>query len=51
MWHWLAAIDGFGARRALPIHAIVGPIDQRIVALRAMRLIGESLDGTGPERD
>jgi hypothetical protein len=24
MWHWLAAIDGFGARRALPIHAIVG---------------------------
>ncbi|MDM0120429.1 DUF4062 domain-containing protein [Variovorax arabinosiphilus] len=42
LWHWVAAVDGF-KENILPICSIVGTTEQRIGALKAMRLISEPI--------
>ncbi|MBU4631144.1 DUF4062 domain-containing protein [Pseudomonas sp. BF61] len=42
LWHWVAAVDGF-KDSMLPICSIVGTTDQRVGALKAMRLIAEPI--------
>lgn len=42
LWHWIAAVDGFKSN-ILPICTVVGTTDQRVGALKAMRLIAEPI--------
>jgi hypothetical protein len=42
LWHWLAAVHGFEAN-VLPVCAAVGATEQRVGALKAMRLIAEPI--------
>lgn len=42
LWHWVAAVDGF-KDNLLPICSLVGTTDQRVGALKAMRLIAEPI--------
>jgi hypothetical protein len=42
LWHWVAAVDGF-KNNILPICSVVGTTDQRVGALKAMRLIAEPI--------
>lgn len=42
LWHWVAAVDGF-KNNILPILSVVGTTDQRVGALKAMRLIAEPI--------
>ncbi|WP_321880982.1 DUF4062 domain-containing protein [Burkholderia cepacia] len=42
LWHWVVAVDGFN-NNALPICSVVGRTDQRVGALKAMRLIAEPI--------
>lgn len=42
LWHWVTALDGFKSN-LLPIYSAIGTNTQRIGALKAMRLISESI--------
>lgn len=42
LWHWIAAVDGF-KNNILPICSVVGTIDRRVGALKAMRMIAEPI--------
>lgn len=43
LWHWIAAVDGF-RNSILPIWSALGTTDQRVGALKAMRLIAEPIN-------
>jgi hypothetical protein len=42
LWNWIAAVDGFKSN-ILPISSIVGTTEQRVGALKAMRLIEQKI--------
>jgi hypothetical protein len=42
LWHWLAAVNGF-KESILPLSSVIGPIERRVGALKAMRLIAEPI--------
>lgn len=42
LWHWLAAVNGF-KQGTLSICSVIGPIERRVGALKAMRLIAEPI--------
>lgn len=42
LWHWVAAVEGF-KNNILPLYSVIGTTDQRVGALKAMRLIAEPI--------
>jgi len=42
LWYWIAAVDGFKSN-ILPITSVVGTTEQRVGALKAMRLIAKKI--------
>jgi hypothetical protein len=42
LWYWIAAVDGFRSN-ILPITSLVGTTEQRVGALKAMRLIAKKI--------
>ncbi len=47
LWHWLAAIDAFN-RSLLPFRSVFGEANERVGALKAMRLVSEPLPSAIP---
>lgn len=42
LWHWLAAVDGF-KKHILQIHSVIGAVERRVGAIKAMRQIAEPI--------